>query len=845
MPLCFELRYLAIDWEHPQSVRKLEVAATPLAIERVDGEYLTETTIFKDRYAWIGIRFLGKSAAPPPALVTNAGHRPLLPITDPAGKDVWWILSDGWDSAKKRHLSELRRSAGDFVFEIDGERLRVRNLLSETSKADIQAYVDDFTGNLLWMIVNDAGGATAQSRGGLGSEGLLAALNALQEAASRVLASPAMAIRETVDDAPISKVRPTAATFRRHLAAPEARTLPGRVFHQSLDTPENRFLHHMLALSVSWTTAWLTGTSTGARFLHELSEREEARAHHNRTITHRRVDPEVFDAQTEAISARLDDLHRWREEDAPGRHGRLKITLGQPYGRSDGFFYKRADDASPDTRQEDIAYRVVYFPESVRKLVNAVLHVCKCFTFEGVGSSEIKINHSGKQYREVRLTSVSRIEAHTDVMGERSKRRERLEADEWMAVITQVDRRELEREAKVATQRAAIARRKLQSLHEATDGIARILPKLQALEHAFASKGIRRDALLPMGMLYVSNPSYAACLRSFKEVETLLQASGLNSDMLEGLQRVGVLHASDIYEKWCLLKVCMVLQEDFLFEGVSGWVEQLVGAAVSGERNVRFKFVRRDIGTEVIVAYQYETKLGVRPDILVWIRTSSIVPPEDTLASALILDAKYRTSWPPQGPRSELESLVQQKQYGASPPDRSPPFYAGVFILQPCGSTVWPPASPLDWGRNCDYGAQQKKNHRQGWIQMCAGNAQRDSVENLKRLLVMALQNALPPPKQDETEQWYGPSFCVHCGSSHDKHSIEGKKTKKGESWTFRCSACGGWSIRTHCYGCKHTLFKNGTQWTYHETLADQVTNVICPKCGAYFDRSDQPEGAP
>ena len=148
MSPCFELRYLAIDWEHPQSVRKLEVAATPLAIERVDGEYLTETTIFKDRYAWIGIRFLGMSTAPPPALVTNAGHRPLLPITDPAGKDVWWILSDGWDFAKKRHLSELRRSAGDFVFEIDGERLRVRNLLSETSNADIQAYVDDFTGNL-------------------------------------------------------------------------------------------------------------------------------------------------------------------------------------------------------------------------------------------------------------------------------------------------------------------------------------------------------------------------------------------------------------------------------------------------------------------------------------------------------------------------------------------------------------------------------------------------------------------------------------------------------------------------------------------------------------------------
>ena len=119
------------------------------------------------------------------------------------------------------------------------------------------------------------------------------------------------------------------------------------------------------------------------------------------------------------------------------------------------------------------------------------------------------------------------------------------------------ERRELEREALVATQRAATARRKMQSIHEMSDGIERIAPKLQALEDALASKGVRRDAFFPMGMLYVSNPNYAACLRSFKEVETLLRANGLNPDVLEGLQRVGILHASDIYEKWCLLKVCM------------------------------------------------------------------------------------------------------------------------------------------------------------------------------------------------------------------------------------------------------------------------------------------------
>jgi RNase P subunit RPR2 len=44
-------------------------------------------------------------------------------------------------------------------------------------------------------------------------------------------------------------------------------------------------------------------------------------------------------------------------------------------------------------------------------------------------------------------------------------------------------------------------------------------------------------------------------------------------------------------------------------------------------------------------------------------------------------------------------------------------------------------------------------------------------------------------------------------------------------------------TVRTHCYDCDATLFKNGTDLTYHRTLADQITNVMCPSCGAYFDR--------
>ena len=38
-------------------------------------------------------------------------------------------------------------------------------------------------------------------------------------------------------------------------------------------------------------------------------------------------------------------------------------------------------------------------------------------------------------------------------------------------------------------------------------------------------------------------------------------------------------------------------------------------------------------------------------------------------------------------------------------------------------------------------------------------------------------------------------------------------------------------------YECTENLFKNGTDLSYHRTLADQITNVVCPKCGAFFDQ--------
>lgn len=41
--------------------------------------------------------------------------------------------------------------------------------------------------------------------------------------------------------------------------------------------------------------------------------------------------------------------------------------------------------------------------------------------------------------------------------------------------------------------------------------------------------------------------------------------------------------------------------------------------------------------------------------------------------------------------------------------------------------------------------------------------------------------------------------------------------------------------VSTHCFRCGTSLHKNGLQMTYHLTIADQVSNIVCPECGANF----------
>ena len=106
-------------------------------------------------------------------------------------------------------------------------------------------------------------------------------------------------------------------------------------------------------------------------------------------------------------------------------------------------------------------------------------------------------------------------------------------------------------------------------------------------------------------------------------------------------------------------------------------------------------------------------------------------------------------------------------------------------------------------------------------------------------MIAMELQAVFPkPPGSEEKDNWNSTSCCIRCGKKHESVDIERRQTRRGKDyWSQNCGNCGMETVRTHCYDCDAPLFKNGTDLTYHRTLAEQITNVMCPSCGAYFDK--------
>lgn len=824
-----EVRYLGLEWLERGRARRVEVAPDPLDVERrVDGVLKVESLIFHDFHPWLGLRLSGRLSDDKPAFVDAQGKRhSMLAVTDDDGSS-WWVQDDGWDAGQQRHLSELHRTMGRFEVHVGDERLLIENRATGFGRTEIDEYLQDFKGDLIWLVLG-FGTATASGLGSPVGGELLPALSDFTAAVARVTVQPARTLREILAATPRSRLRPNAATFRQHARTPASPRLVGRASEETADTADNRYLRHMVQ-----TCSRLALAAAGAVQQQATRLADRANIEHERSITYaetrtRTVDPEIFDRQLAERTQKLDDLAAWSnttpDEQGDGNY-EYRMQIDGPYGVSGHeFFYKNPEGRSKFDESEGLRYNVVRLPEDLAKRVTGTLNFSKEFTLTGQPKIRLKSNNKGGKFRFMDFTRVIAVNPNWQPIVDKLRTRDRLESQGWQYDLSNAERAEMQSEADTAAKRAETYRQVGGDAEAAGAGLAACQAALRRQDADWQSLGVLPQSAFPMGMRYALSPDYAAILKSYTRVRDLANGAGLGDcGALDDLDRINVLHASAIYERWCLVKILGVLMGDFSFVPSPGWQDVVIRAVTGRPENVSLLFHRQD-GFSATLEIQPLLENGRRPDFRLQFNSD-----EGSIA-AIVLDAKFRTRWHRGALSALLTELVEAKGYGQRG-DR-------VFILQPQGYAVSEPTSPLNWGRHCDYGQDAPANHRRGTIQLAAGAQGGGTQINLRRLLAMELQALFLAPARDPYgETGTSKSFCIRCGTTHAPGDIEHRTTKRGKDfWRLSCNQCRMLTVRTHCYDCGESLFKNGTDLTYHRTLADQITNVVCHQCGAFFDQ--------
>ena len=754
----------------------------------------------------------------------------MLAVSDGHG-GVWWVQNDGWDAEGKRHLSELHRTMGRFEIAIGSQRLFVENTATGLRRTQVEEYLRDFQQELIWLVM---GFGTATATGGAPSVDteLVSALTAFASAARRVINNPALSLREITMETRIARLRPNAATFRQHARMPAAQRLVGRGTEETAEIADNRYLRYMVQVCERLARSVAQSAQRQADSFAARAAMEAARSAEYLAMDSRAVDPEIFDRQQAELREKLDLVASYNDSENLDLANeiwsiRLKIGRWRYLKETDKIYCYRIGGPTEEDVNLGIKHNVLQLPEALVRLLLAVVGFSDDYRIRGAGT--IAVHKPKKDTRLIRFSHVVSVIPYTQALAKKQRKREALERNGWRARLSPKERTEVRQEARTAEQRAAAYLRRAQSAAETSAQLLAGQTELHQQDRLWEELDVRPSPNFPTGMRYSRTPEYAACLSAYHRVRELAEPSGVGDAVLMAIDQIGILHASALYERWCLVKIISVLTEDYGFAPENGWQEHILRAVTGLPETLVLNFYRKDITMTARLEIQPVLPNGRRPDFrLCFSRDQASVG-----EMGMVMDAKFRTVWRAGDLASKLDELVSTKGYGQKG-DR-------VFILQPAARTVTEATSPLDWGKDCDYAQDPGKNHLNGFIYLAPGKGATNPVAHLRRLIALQLQAAFPPPHETApgSDHWESDTFCIRCGSRHpsgDKYVRHKLTRREKDFWELHCASCEMLTTRTHCFGCAQTLFKNGSHLTYHRTLADQVTNVACPNCGEHFD---------
>lgn len=850
----FEIKYLAISWAGPDEVSKLGVSNDSVLLQHNRG-WFAETTTFPAFYHYIGIQITAAELLHVPYFVmANGEQQPLVPVKVPGEDQIWWIQSEGWDESSCRHLSSLYRTSGRVTLVAQREIITLENNAVNFTFAELEYYLNDFKDSL-WMLILDTGSVVQanlqKETPNYVDPQVVRVFQKFIESVETLIKKPAMVLEETIAKRPLRKVRPLPRTFREIAIIPNARSLTSRANIESYNTAENRFVCHCVK-RVQYVLRTLQRIAQGQINAYQQSlEQEQLWLNNLSTDGTKVIDPAVYDFEIEELQRRLEKLQSevFRlVNDSNGYaltertyFGSYTVELSKKYGNATRtFFATKLDGVFFKAKYK--TYLVITFPEHTDLSILPLLYSAYEIKLTGHYIKKKKTNASDVTYFEIIFNTINDVEINSPELIRMRRKRSQLEQANWVAPLSKEEIDDIAWEKLRAERKAAVFHSIIEKARSFLKQAAGLQARLQGLSNFFELRKVKAQSNFPNSMVFIQNSHYASAKTQYSKLSNLNGLDELTLNSLMQIESMGLVNISNLYEKWCLIKIIDVLVSKLRFSITDGWQEKLIQRALNKEKDIAFELTDPFRQFRLLLTYEKTLASGNRPDFVLELEINKYEKsPEHetplkwiitgTEKRSLVLDAKFRGNIN----QEHIDKLVSKLYYDK---DYSEDENNQVFVLHPCANLIANKSSPLDWGKHCDYGQSQGAKHRYGSVFLSPSLTYSRSVENLERLLGMFIQGNSVILEQSDSKHpsWHNIS-CISCGcSTADVLNVMLEPTKKGrDRWIIECSACSSRTIKTLCIGCGKSLFKNGPKWTYHKTRAEQISNIVCPECEQYL----------
>ncbi len=858
----FDIRYLDIMWNAEQSVLKVEESGQPIELEWVDTHWQGDAITYPKKYFYIGICITDKLIHTPYLQLPNNEIAELMPVKVPGENKTWWIQKGEWDKKIKKYLSSLYRTAGRVEVSVQNETVILENHTVNFSVADLEYFLSDLK-DKLWMLMFDNQSASKISiqkqSPSVFSADVVKLFSDLAASFEAIVKKPHVTLCEIQEKKPKRAVKPVTKTFREIVTHSTHKRLTSRSYTESYNTPENRYLHYLAIRTLYLLKVLNRLASHQLNSLSDRVERDKRWLDEESNKKTKIVDPVVFDNEIRAIASDLEKLRQKLNEAAQAAtlndytenitYGTYRVIFEKCYGKSETKYFVKELDGS-NVKDKLGTYLVFSSSLNFTELLNNKYLGNYEFRFSGWLNKSRKWNNSGNMFYQIHFTNIDTIEIIDSPFDKELTRlkavREKLAKNNWVSQLSYDEREGIENQVQIANNRLEMIQGSLTQLDEFSAHIPSLLSRVKKTIHFLQTHKVNQQQDTPNSMVFVQNPLYASAKSLYQKVSSLegLDDSLLNSMM--AIDEIGLVNLPDLYERWCLVQLIYVIRDNYRFQIKEGWQEKLINAVLRNGKNIELYFSSEVRQLSLTLTYEKELDTGKRPDFVLDLhyKTYEHHTPFTTLtnersdpvkwyvsgekSARLVLDAKFRGEVGEVHINNLVEELCDGKNYSENGKN-------AVFIIHPVAEVIRDRTSPLKWGAYCNYGQAEELDHKKGAVYLSPSREHSHSVENLQRLLGMFLQKhtcVLDDGKREDVT-WHNKS-CICCGGN-DLY-IELTETQGGNDVNkIHCHTCKQNTTETLCVSCRRRLYKNGINWTYHRTRAEQTSNIVCPRCETFL----------